>query len=96
MKQADKDLDMLIEIACKLTQEKKSPRKKKEAIIDVDELELSLDVPLEKHPPRKSKTMEISLDDIRKVLENANDEEDEEIRVKNAFSYLFLLFLIMV
>lgn len=76
---------MLIEIACKLTQEKKSLRKKKEAIVDVEELELSLDVPLEKQPPRKSKTMEISLDDIRKVLENANEQVDGEIRVKNVF-----------
>lgn len=86
MKQADKDLDMLIKIACKLTQEQKSAKKKREVIVDVDELELSLDVPLEKQLCKNSKTMETSLEDIRKVLDCANEEEkDEEIRVKHVF-----------
>lgn len=75
-KQADKDLEMLVEIACKLTQDKKNV-KEKEAIVDIDQLEISLDVSSEKTHCRRTKPMDISLEDIRKVLEHVNKENDE-------------------
>lgn len=83
-KQADKDLEMLIKIACKLTQEqdKSKTSRKKESIVDLDHIELSLDVPSGKNLYRQSKPMEISLEEIRKVLENTdNRDKDENIKV---------------
>lgn len=72
---------MLIKIACKLTQDHKSP-KQKEALVDVEQLEISLDVPSEKTHSRRSETMEISLNNIRKVLDDVKEEnENEDIRV---------------
>lgn len=78
--QADKDLEMLIQIACKLTQDQKSS-KEKEAIIDIDQLPMSLDVPSEKKRPRRIQTMNVSLEEIKKVLQKKNEEQDSNIQV---------------
>lgn len=75
---------MLIKIACKLTQEQNNSetRRQKDSVINVDQLQLSLDVPAKNSLHRRTKTMEISLEEIRKVLQNANDEEkDGNIKV---------------
>lgn len=71
---------MLVEIACKLTQEKSNSRssKEKESIIDVDHLELSLDVPSEKTSSRPSKIMDISLDEIKKALDSDRKKDEEK------------------
>lgn len=90
--QADKDLEMLIQIACKLTQDKKKSKSKKdrEAIVDVDNLELSLDVPSEKPASsRPSKVMDISLEEIRKALDSDMDKDnDETIKVMGHNLYI--------
>lgn len=83
--QAEKDLDVLIKIACKLSQDTENLeiQKKKEVIVDVNHLELSLDVPNEKIASRKAITMDISLDQIRKTLENVGDQnEHASIKVR--------------
>lgn len=93
-KQADKDLEMLVEIACKLTQDKQTV-KEKEAIVDIDQLEISLDVPSEKSHYRRTKPMDISLEDIRKVLEHVKKENGEtDIKVNFVTDKILQLFYI--
>lgn len=83
-KQADKDFEMLIDIACKLTQNKKTVGGK-DAIVDIDQLEISLDVPSEKTHCRRTKPLDVSLEGIRKVLDVNKENDHKDIKVINFF-----------
>lgn len=86
--QAEKDLDMLVKIACKLTQkhENRESLKQKEPIVDVSDLNISLDVAPEVVPCRQTKIMEISLEEIQKNYNSTNiGHLDREIRVSTYF-----------
>lgn len=75
---------MLIDIACRLTQDKKT-EKEKEAIVDIDQLEISLDVPSEKTHCRRTKPLDVSMEDIRKVLDVSKENDQKDIKVIDLF-----------
>ncbi|XP_023016312.2 mismatch repair endonuclease PMS2 isoform X1 [Leptinotarsa decemlineata] len=84
--EAEKDLEMLIELACQL-----SGKKDREQLIDTEEnkesetnnLEISLDQPVENNVMKKSVVFNITLDQIKKVLETKDDpKKDKSITVK--------------
>lgn len=84
-REAEKDLEMLIEIACKLTQNKEDTetKKQKEVVIDIDDIELSLDVPSVKTLDIRSKVIDVSLEDIKKVLVQKDEDKNKTIKVSD-------------
>ncbi|KAJ8974600.1 hypothetical protein NQ317_019345 [Molorchus minor] len=79
--EADQKLEILVDIACKLSTENKS-EKIVENVTDTEDIEICLDEPTKKISSTKSVTLKLSVDDIKISLNKNSTDNEQKVKVR--------------